>query len=270
MEKGRDFFISRYKKLGWEFQEVRVPQAIRVNSLRISNDKLIERLKSRGVELEKIDFLKRGFTVKQTKTGISALLEHLLGFYYIQEPASQLAAEILNPEYCDLVLDACAAPGGKTTYLSELMQNKGVIISIDKKKSRLIALKNNIERMGAKNVIVFNMDVTDADSLNLEFDKILLDSPCSGNFMQEERWFEKRDLEGVKNNAKLQRKLLEKCYSILKKGGVLVYSTCSLEPEENEENIEWFKSTFDVEVQYQKRFWPGVTQGFFICKMVKR
>ncbi len=270
MEKGRNFFVKRYKDLGWDFQEVKIPKAIRVNSLKISNGKLLERLKAKGVELEKVDFLRNGFIVKKTKTSMGAFSEYLLGLYYVQEPASQLASEILDPKPGDIVLDACAAPGGKTTHISELMQNKGVIVSLDKKKTRLIALKNNLDRIGTKNVVVFNMDVLDVEKLGMEFDKILLDVPCSGNFCQEYGWFEKRDLEGVKNNAMHQRKLLEKCYKVLKKEGILVYSTCSLEPEENEENIEWFKSNFDVEVLEQKRFWPGKTQGFFICKMVKR
>jgi NOL1/NOP2/sun family putative RNA methylase len=270
MEKGRDFFGKRYKALGWELTDVRLPRAIRVNSLRTTNEKLLERLKKKGVEFEKVDFLKNGFIIKKTKTSMGAFSEYLLGLYYIQESASQLASEILDPKPGDIVLDACAAPGSKTTHLSELMQNKGAILSLDKKKARLVALKNNLERMGTKNVVVYNMDVLDVEKLSIEFDKILLDAPCSGNFCQEYGWFEKRDLEGVKNNAKHQKKLLEKCYKVLKKGGIMVYSTCSLEPEENEENVEWFKSNFDVEVLEQKRFWPGKTQGFFICRMVKR
>jgi NOL1/NOP2/sun family putative RNA methylase len=270
MEKGRDFFVKRYKDLGWDFQEVKLPRAIRVNSLRTTNEKLLARLEKKGVVFEKVDFLKHGFLVKKTKTSMGAFSEYLLGLYYIQESASQLASEILDPKPGDTILDACAAPGSKTTHLSELMKNKGVIVSIDKKKNRMVALKNNLDRMGTKNVVVFNMDVLDVEKLDMEFDKVLLDAPCSGNFCQEYGWFQKRDIEGVKNNALHQRKLFEKCYKVLKKGGILVYSTCSLEPEENEENIEWFKSNFDVEVLEQKRLWPGKTQGFFICRMVKR
>jgi NOL1/NOP2/sun family putative RNA methylase len=212
-----------------------------------------------------------GLLVEKAKFSPGSSVENLLGYYYIQGAASQIPASLLEPKETDLVLDCCAAPGGKATHLSQLMKNKGVIIALDKKSQRLIALKNNLERMRCRNVVVYNIDALNVSSLNLKFDKILLDAPCSGNFTQEPGWFEKRDLEGIKGNAENQKKLLKACFDVLKPGGAIVYSTCSLEPEENEENAKWFEKNFDVKMIMQKRYWPSEkNQGFYVVKFVRK
>ena len=114
------------------------------------------------------------------------------------------------------------------------------------------------------------MDALDMQKLNMKFDKILLDAPCSGNFTQEDNWFDKRDIEGIKSNAENQKKLMKVCVETVRPGGVIVYSTCSLEPEENEENVEWFLKNYDVKLLEQKRFWPCETnQGFFVAKFMR-
>ena len=141
------------------------------------------------------------------------------------------------------------------------------------------------------------MDARQADKLNLKFDKILLDAPCSGNFINDKNWFKKRTLSGIKKQAKLQAQLLESAYKVLNKGGLLVYSTCSLEPEENEFNINTFlnnhkemklekirtvlgdhspikifNKTLNPNIKLCKRFWPWKTntEGFFIAKLRKK
>ncbi len=269
MEK--KFFAERYKKLGWDMHKPVIKKAIRANTLKISRKELKRRLAERGIETKEIPFAKNGLFIEKSTFSAGATVEYLLGYYYMQGAASQVPAELLNPSGADIVLDCCAAPGGKTTHLSQLMNNKGVIVALDKKSTRLIALKNNIERMGCKNVIAYNMDAAKAASLGIMFDKIILDAPCSGNFTQEEGWFEKRDLDGIKSNAVNQKKLLKACYNMLREKGVLVYSTCSLEPEENEENVEWFVKNFNIKVVEQKRFWPSeVNQGFFAAKFIKK
>ncbi len=267
----RELFIERYRKLGWEFSEVKAKQAIRANTFKISKNELKKRLASIGVITKDINFTKDGLFIEKSKFSVGSAVEYLLGYYYIQGAASQVAAEMLNPSEKDIVLDCCAAPGGKTTHLSQLMKNRGVIIALDKKSQRLIALKNNLERMGCRNVVAYNMDALDVSKLNLKFDKILLDAPCSGNFMLEKGWFEKRDMEGIKGKAENQKKLLKACYNVLKPGGILVYSTCSLEPEENEENSKWFSENFDVNLIAQKRLWPSENnQGFFAAKFARK
>ena len=269
MEK--EFFIKRYEKLGWKFSEPEIKQAVRVNTLKISKERLKKLFESREIEVSDIPFANDGLFIEKAKFSVGSAIEYLLGYYYIQGAVSQVPAEILRPNERDLVLDCCAAPGGKATHLSQLMKNRGVIIALDKKSQRLIALKNNIERMGCANIITYNMDALDVAKLNLKFDKILLDAPCSGNFTQEDNWFEKRDMDGIKGNAENQKKLLKACFDVLKPGGVIVYSTCSLEPEENEDNVKWFLESHDVNLVEQKRFWPSVeSQGFFIAVFARK
>lgn len=268
MEK--EFFIERYRKLGWEFKDVMPGKAIRVNTLKISNTQLVGRLMELEFEVSKIPFLRNGFLVQELTFSIGAITEFLLGYYYTQEAASQRASEVLNPKPADLVLDMAAAPGGKTTHLAQLMKNRGVIVALDKNVNRLIALKNNIERMGVSNVIAFNMNSRDVARLGIKFDKILLDAPCAGNFTQEEDWFGKREIEDIRGIARMQRKLLEAAWSVLKDGGELVYSTCSLEPEENEENVQWFEKRVRAKLVMMERMWPSeYNQGFFIAKFRK-
>lgn len=148
--------------------------------------------------------------------------------------------------------------------------------------------------MGCANVTVINDDSLNISSQEI-FDGILLDAPCSGNYAIEHGWFEKRDLSGIEKNAAVQKKLIEKAYFLLKKGGALVYSTCSLEPEEDEEAVmfalslglkleetgisagepaalEFNSEKFDSRMNLARRLWPNKTgtQGFFIAKMRKK
>ena len=267
----QDFFIKRYADLGWQFKDIKPQQALRVNTLKISPAKLVERLTKLGISLEKIPFLRHGYAVEKAKFSIGALTEYLLGYYYIQEAASQKTVELLAPQQNEIILDMAAAPGGKTTHAAQLMNNRGVIIALEKKRSRLIALKNHLERMGIANTIAYQMNALSAPRLGLQFDKVLLDAPCSGNFTQERNWFAKRTLEDIKGIAQLQKELLKVAYNALTKTGELVYSTCSLEPEENEENVQWFMENFDVTLVKQERIWPSLlTQGFFMAKFRKK
>jgi NOL1/NOP2/sun family putative RNA methylase len=222
--------------------------------------------------------------------------EYLQGYYYLQETASQLPAEILEPKPGELVLDMCAAPGSKTTQLAMMMNNTGKIIALELNNPRLPSLQNNLERCGVTNSIVYKKDARYADDLKLIFDKVLLDAPCSGNFANDENWLEERKLEDLKQISKTQRQLLESALNVLKLGGVMVYSTCSLEPEENEINIDWLLKThknvslekinleigdcgltdvfgqeLNKEISKCRRLWPHKTgvQGFFIAKIRK-
>ncbi len=295
MEKGMNFFLNRYKQLGGGVKTIALRQSFRINTLSIDEKTLISRLKSLGVSLSKIPFAKHGYYIDKSRFSLGAIAEYLLGYYYLQGAASQIPVEILDPKPNELILDCCASPGGKTSQISQLMNNKGTVIALEKQKHRLPALKNNLERMNSQNTIVFHMDALKADRLNLQFDKILLDAPCSGNFVTEPKWFEKhRNINTIKNRAELQRDLLKACFSVLKKEGILVYSTCSLEPEENELNMQWlldnhkikfekintmgdkgiiniFGKKLDKQIQNCKRFWPHKTktEGFFLARVRK-
>jgi len=265
----KNFFIERYADLGWEYKHVDPLHAIRVNTLIVKEKELIERLNNRGVELEKAKGIQHGFFITKTPFPLTSSLEYLKGYFFFQDAAAQKAAELLNPKKEELVLDMCASPGGKTCHLAQLMENTGNIVALELKKERLIPLKNNLERCQIKNTIVYNINAKQAVHFKILFDKILLDAPCSGNFTQERDWFKKRDIDGIKRNADLQKELLQTAFYCLKTNGELVYATCSLEPEENEENCAWFQKKFPVKMVSFERVWPEQTTGFFMAKFKK-
>jgi NOL1/NOP2/sun family putative RNA methylase len=290
---GREFFVSRYRELDWTYGPVEPRQAIRINSMNAKTAEVVDRLKSRGIQLEAIPFLEDAYWISRSDFSVGATAEYLSGLYSIQEAAAQIPARQFTQLKHKLVLDACAAPGGKTVELANLMRNTGAIIALDIKKQRLAALANHLERCRVENVIAYNADARQASQLNLKFDRILLDVPCSGNFAVDKDWFSRRTIKDVENNAKLQRGILTEAAKVLKDNGEIVYSTCSLEPEEDELNVDWaienlnletekinclgetgltsiFGKKLDSSIGNCRRIWPGQTQGFFICKLRKR
>ena len=290
---GKEFFVDRYRQLGWEFHDAQPRQAIRINAANVKGKNIVERLQAINVKLEKVPFLETGYWIRSSKVSVGATAEYLLGLYSIQEAAAQIPATLFTDLKGKTVLDACAAPGGKTVQLADLMGNTGVVVALDVKKRRLAALSNHLERCHVSSVIVYNLDAKQASRLKLKFNRILLDAPCSGNFSTDKNWFKRRTIADIKRNAKLQREILTEAASCLCKDGELVYSTCSLEPEENEVNMDWavkhlnlqieevdcygqkgltdvFGSRLDVSVERCRRFWPAETQGFFVCKLRKK
>jgi NOL1/NOP2/sun family putative RNA methylase len=290
---GKEFFVSRYEKLGWKYEAVELKQAIRINVMNAKEADVSERLQSLGIDLERIPFLKNGYWVSRAKFSLGAISEYLLGLYSIQEAAAQIPATLFEELKNKIVLDACAAPGGKTIQLADLMSNTGAIVALDIKKQRLTALSNHLERCHVNNTIVYHMDAKQASQLAMKFDRILLDVPCSGNFASDPDWFSRRTFKDVERNAKLQRKILTEVAKVLKDDGEIVYATCSLEPEENELNINWaiknlnlqlerincygekaltniFGKQLDSSIKNCRRIWPGQTQGFFVCRLKKR
>jgi NOL1/NOP2/sun family putative RNA methylase len=289
---GKEFFVDRYRQLGWNFKDVQSRQAIRINVTNTKGKNLEERLQNIGFQLEKVPFLETGYWIRSSKVSVGATAEYLLGLYSIQETAAQIPVTLFNDLKGRTVLDACAAPGGKTVQLADLMRNTSVLVALDVNKRRLAALSNHLERCHVSNTIVYNLDARQVSLLNLKFDRILLDVPCSGNFAADKDWFKWRTLADVKRNAKLQRQILTEAVACLRADGEIVYSTCSLEPEENEVNMDWaikhlnlqaeevdchgekgltnvFGSRLDLSVERCRRIWPGETQGFFVCKLKK-
>lgn len=234
-------FIQRYEALtGDSADDIIHPQlmkTLRVNTLKISEDDLVNRLREKDVQLTKVPFLPHAYTF-QADFSLGATEEYLLGYYYLQEAASQLPVvallEHFTPDEQSVVLDMAAAPGSKTTQLAAAMQNKGKIIAIDESMNRCKVLADNLERCGVTNTYAYVKDAQYAKDLKQHFDAILLDAPCSGNFCLTENWFDKRNAMDIAKSAELQKELLTVALSILKPGGILIYSTCSLEPEENE------------------------------------
>lgn len=290
---GKAFFTNRYAKLGWEYKDVELRQAIRINSINAEEEETVKRLAHRGVALEKLPFLKNGYWISKSKFSLGATAEYLLGLYSIQETAAQIPATLFTNLKGKTVLDACAAPGGKTIQLADLMQNTGAIVALDIDKRRLTALSNHLERCRVKNTAVYCMDARQISRLNVTFDKILLDVPCSGNFATDKQWLNRRTIQDVEKNAKVQREILTEAAKVLRNDGEIVYSTCSLEPEEDELNIDWatrnlglkteeincygskaltniFGTKLDSSIENCRRIWPGQTQGFFACKLKRQ
>lgn len=283
---------ERYKKLGVDFdKEVVLKPSIRINTLKINPEKLIQRLESKAIKLEKISYLDFGYYY-ESSFSLASTQEYLQGYYYIQEAASQLPVQVLDLKEDDKVLDMAASPGSKTTQLAQY--TKGLIVALDNQRHRLEALRNNIERLSIPNVLVLNKDARFADTLG-EFDKVLLDAPCSGNFCVNPNYYNERNILDVQKKAQVQKELIKTAVKCLKKRGVLVYSTCSLEPEENEEIIDYaikelgvrvldtnleigdlgltevFDKQLDKSISKTRRFWPHKTgtEGFFIAKLTK-
>lgn len=290
----RDFFIDRYRELGWEYQDVTLRQAIRINMINVNKEAdFLQRLRSIGIRLAKVAFLDNGYWVSRSKFSAGSTSEYLLGLYSIQEAAAQIPVTVFTETKGKIVLDACAAPGGKTVQLADSMRNTGAIVALDVKKERLMALANQLERCHVRNAAVYFCDAREVSRFKIGFDRILLDMPCSGNFATDKKWFSRRTIRDVERNAVLQRQILTEAFKVLNDDGEIVYSTCSLEPEEDEENINWairnldlelesiecygqkgltnvFGKRLDASLEKCKRIWPGQTQGFFLCKMKKR
>ncbi len=290
---GRDFFVGRYEELGWAYNEFESKISIRINTINVENATIVKRLESLGIVLEKIPFLENGYWICKSEFSVGATTEYLLGLYSIQEAAAQIPATLFTALENKTVLDACASPGGKTVQLADLMQNTGVILALDVKRRRLGPLSNQLERCRVKNTIVYQMDARALSSLKTKFDRVLLDVPCSGNYATDRSWFSRRTLKDVRRNAKRQRQILAEAVHVVKDNGEIVYATCTLEPEENELNIDWAVKTFGLQVEEIKchgekartnvfgreldssiencrRIWPKQTQGFFVCKLRKR
>lgn len=281
--------LERYESLTGENSETILAaepkKTLRINTLKIEEKELLRRLNKKGVLLRKIPYLKNGYEY-EAKFSLGATNEYLQGFYYLQEAASQIPAEVLNPKPGTKVLDMAAAPGSKTTQLAQLMNNQGQIVALDNNPARIFSLGANLERCGVTNCAVFKKDARFSFDLGMKFDYVLLDAPCSGNYCIEPNYFTDKTIAGIKERAKLQKELLKSARLSLISGGTLVYSTCSLEPEENEEVIKWLISKYedmklvDVELDFgdsgidlpqTRRLWPHKTgtQGFFIAKLTK-
>lgn len=280
-----NLFVQRYEEMGEHISFVSIPKAIHVNTKKISPEKLKERLEKKRVELENIPFVQHGFFVKKSPFNLVSSPEYLLGLFYIQDAAAQIPAEILAPK--KIVLDACAGVGGKTMQLAESC----IVIAVERDEEQFIALENNMERIGIENCIAYQMDFR---AVKKSFPFILLDAPCSGNYMLEEQWLKRQSIARIQERAQLQKDIIAHSLSILEKGGVLVYCTCSLEPEENEEVVQFALDNFPVHLEdihtigdpgltsffgknvhtsmkKCRRLWPHKTNttGFFIAKLRK-
>ncbi|MFX1575020.1 MAG: RsmB/NOP family class I SAM-dependent RNA methyltransferase [Promethearchaeota archaeon] len=268
--------------------------AIRINTLKTSSEELKQKLEQKGFELEPVEWVPYAYKVIKETYNLGSTHEFLQGYYYLQNIASMLPAIILDPNPADIVIDMCAAPGSKATHIAQLMKNQGVLILIDRNRKRIPALKVNLRRMGIINSIVLNMDANDISKLNIKADKILLDAPCTGEGLirQDPTRKKSKKLKDIQKMSKIQKLLLRAGLKVLKPGGKILYSTCSIAPEENElvlndvlqdesdfsiikiENqygINGLTNLFDnplmESLELSQRLYPHLhdTIGFFLC-----
>jgi len=272
--------------------------SIRVNTLKIGVDKLKKKLEGKGFRLDPIEWIPYGFKVLKETYNLGSLHELLQGYYYLQNIVSMLPPIILDPKPNEVVIDMCAAPGGKATHLAQIMYNRGTLVLIERNSKRIPALEVNLRRMGIKNSIVINLDAINIERLNLKADKILLDAPCTGEGLirQDKSRKSSKKLGDIKRMASVQKRLLVAGLNALKPGGKLLYCTCSIAPEENEEVLDqvlkenssfvinektdkygadgltsvYGKSLVD-DLRKAQRFYPHIhdTIGFFICLISK-
>jgi NOL1/NOP2/sun family putative RNA methylase len=229
-----------------------LPASFRINTLKVDRDEMLKRFESYGWNLKQVPFYKDGVIFEGRKPLVLGnTVEHFLGYIYIQETASMIPPVVLDPQEDEIILDMAAAPGSKTTQIAQMMNNNGALIANEKILPRLSSLRTNIQRCGITNAVITWMDGKAFREKGLKFDKILLDAPCTGTgaIMKSPKTLKTWSVDASKISSSIQKQLLQSAVECLKEDGTLVYSTCSLEPEENEENIDWAIRKLGVKVE---------------------
>ena len=275
---------------------------IRANSLKTKRRELAKNLISRGVNLDPLaEWSKVGLKIYSSTVPIGATPEYLSGQYMLQSPSSFLPVLALNPQPGEKILDMCASPGGKTTYIGQLMKNEGLLVANDLKKERIKSLFFNIHRLGIKNSIITNYDGREFAKLYNKFDRVLLDAPCSGlGVISKDKSVKmNRTYKEILNNSRLQKELIlaaiDSCNAKGKGEGIIVYSTCTISVEENEWVIDYAlkhryvkcietgleigepgfvqfrEKHFHPSIVNTRRIYPHIHEidGFFIAKLKK-
>ena len=212
--------------------------SLRINTIKTSKEEILTKLNNNKITYENISWYDNALVVNTSEEELSKLEIYNNGEIYLQSLSSQLPPLFLEPKDNELILDMAAAPGGKTTEIAALSNNKAMITAIEKNKIRSERLQYNINKQGAKKVSVLN---TDARNLNeyFIFDKILLDAPCSGTGTYTNNNFTNYSEDLVTRSIKFQKNLITEAIKHLKVGGELIYSTCSILKEENEDIIKY-------------------------------
>lgn len=258
-----------------KYSNLKPKTTIRINKLKITKKELLQKMQEQGINYKETD--SEDFLILEKIKDIENLELFKKGFFTVQDISAGLTAQILNPQKGEYVLDACSAPGGKTTYMAELMDNDGKIEAWDIHEHRTKLVEQNANRLGI-NIIktkVKDASVYDA-SLNNKFDKILLDVPCLGigviKRKPDIKW--QRKVEDIEEITRVQKLILQNCSKYLKKDSFLVYSTCSILSDENEGVIyDFLSENKDFEIVKDSIFniVPDEEKdGFFICKLRKK
>mmetsp|Transcript_21231 Transcript_21231/g.42154 ORF Transcript_21231/g.42154 Transcript_21231/m.42154 type:complete len:777 (-) Transcript_21231:251-2581(-) len=278
------------------------PITIRANTLKTRRQDLKQTLTSRGVTLDAVgDWTKVGLKIFESRIPIGATPEYLAGHYILQSAASFLPVMALAPQSGEKVVDMCASPGGKTTYIAALMKNTGMLVANDFNKKRLPSLTANIHRLGVHNAIVTNYDGRLMGKHFNKLDRVLLDAPCSGTgvISKDPSVKLQKTNRDILRCSHLQKELVLAAIDMVdpnsKSGGFVVYSTCSITVEENEDVVDYalrmrhvklvptglqfgvpglcrFRGkTYHSSLSHTRRYYPHVhnTDGFFVAKFKK-
>lgn len=292
-----EFTVGTADKMLYSFMDERLT-TLRVNTLKYSINDLMEYFKKINIKFDRVPWYSDALILKNAKEkDIEKLDIYEKGYVYMQSLPSMVPPLVLNPKMGEKVLDMTAAPGSKTTQMAAMMENEGYILANELDKVRCERLKYNVEKQGASIVEVINgRGETLGDKFPEEFDKVLLDAPCSGEgrfTLKDVKTYRFWSMREVNRLSNLQKKLFQSAFKALKKGGIMVYSTCTLNRRENEEVVEWALNNFDVEIlnidlkingavsaftdKYSNdlkkaiRILPSKElEGFFVCKFLKK
>jgi NOL1/NOP2/sun family putative RNA methylase len=274
-----------------------LPMAVRVNTLRATPDEAVAAFEAEGVDVERVDWHPNVLVPDTDKPGSTWPTYH--GWTHGQEEVSAIPATVLDPQSGERVFDACAAPGSKATQLAAMMDDEGTIVANDNNLGRLSALRFNTERLGVTNTVVTNRDARNFSLKPFDgkqFDRVLVDAPCSceGTIRKNPDALDNWNLGHVEQVASVQKGILRRAVQMTEPGGVVVYSTCTFAPEENEavldhvlaeepvdvvgydlplEHVdgltEFEDESFDPQVANAKRVYPhhNDTGGFFTAKL---
>jgi len=275
-------------------------KSIRVNTLKVEVTGLKKRLES-DWGLDQIPWCKQGFWIEHAegRRDVGNTIEHALGYFYVQESASMIPPVVLDPKPGEVVLDMCSAPGSKATQIGQYMQNGGILVCNDVTTKRIAPLSINLQRCGVMNSVVTIHPGTRFKSSAIKFDRVLVDAPCSGTgtIRKSLKTLQIWNPKMVKRLSGTQKKLISAGFECLKPGGTMVYSTCTLEPEENEGVVDYLLSNYDdaeikpiklkirrsapvldyrgnsynPEIEKCLRIWPqdNDTEGFFVARIRK-
>ena len=291
--------LQRYREIVPDFDQFLKIQSLplhptaRINTLKMDKPCLLERLDQEGVSYQTFSWYPLGLKLNLESPG--KLLENLMGYIHIQEELSMVPPLVLDPRPGEQVLDLCASPGSKTCQISQMMENRGLVIANEPSLARIAPLRSNCERLGAMNVAITRYDGRNFPKI--PFDRILVDAPCSseGRERKGPGVLARSSCKRSQDLQALQIDLLENALRLAKPGGVVVYSTCTYAPEENELVVEsvldkarlekvsipglkecpgitdWNGERLNDDLRLSSRYYPHLndTGGFFVAKLIK-
>lgn len=250
------------------------PTTIRVNLSKISRDELAARLEEEGAQVQTVEEADCALAISGYDY-LRALPSFREGLFQVQDVSSMKAALMADPREGDYCIDVCAAPGGKSLHLADLMHGTGMVEARDLTEYKVGLIEENIERTAAPNIRAVQMDATVLDEASVEkADVVLADIPCSGLGVLSKKTDLKYRMtpEQQEELVDLQQRILSVVWQYVKPGGTLVYSTCTVHKEENEGNVDWFLENYPFTLKEQIQMLPGVDawDGFFIAKLERK